>query len=383
MRWLAFSRDLARDISLAIVLNLKRTLFVVGGGAVGLAIFVALTALGSAGGAAVSISLASADGVLVTARPAGGAIDNGILEQWDASDSVPTAESAEKLSVGSSVVVSDALSSSAGTSHEAVLVLASGDFSGTSRAWPQLPNEVVLSQSLAARLGMAGAASPYVVRVAGILQTVVDTVAIPDSLGLSADAVIVSPGSNLPSDAKEATTYRVVVTAERGQSESVARALPLLLSPAQPERVSVLTTLPSDRLQSAIGQQTSLWLNSAAALGLLVAAAGISLPLVMAISERRPEIGLRRAIGFPTSSIVLQFTTEGLFAATAGGVLGAGLGSAVQAAMCVIFTWPVRVDLGLAIAGIAIASGLGVLAGAASAMMAMRVSPLEALKPGI
>lgn len=378
-------RDLILETMTALALHWRRTAFVIGGAAVGVGLFVALSGLSSAGAAALASSLQSAEGVLVVARPAGGASDVELFEGFTPEDAgnVAGVESGEVVRIGSPTLITDAIHADGSSSaHEATLLAASSNFLDDEVAWPALDDEIVISSSLADRLSSTPIVPPFGVVVGGFPVTVVDTVVIPESLGVSADVAIARPESHL-FQAQQTVDYRVATLASAGRVDDVARSLPYALSPAQPERVAVLTSLPSASAQDAVAEQASSWMNAVAWLGLLVAACSIGLPLVMAVSERKPEIGLRRAIGYPEVAINVQFTLEGLIAATTGGVLGAGIGSVAQIAVSMVNGWPPTTDALATLLGVGVASIIGVVAGAASAAAAARVSPLDSLRPGL
>jgi putative ABC transport system permease protein len=163
--------------------------------------------------------------------------------------------------------------------------------------------------------------------------------------------------------------------------DDVRNVVPATANPAEPDTVEV--SRPSDALEAkaaASNAFTSLFLGLGA-VALLVGGVGIANVMVIAVLERRSEIGLRRALGATRRHVSIQFLTEALLLSGTGGVLGAALGAAVTAGYGMLRGWDVRVPFaGL---GAAILSSLviGALAGLYPARRAARLSPTDALRP--
>ena len=124
---------------------------------------------------------------------------------------------------------------------------------------------------------------------------------------------------------------------------------------------------------------TSLFLGLGA-VALLVGGIGIANVMVIAVIERRTEIGLRRALGATRAHIRRQFLTEALLLAGAGGVVGVELGAAVTAAYASIKGWQIVVPPVAIGGGVAAAVIIGGIAGLYPAARAARLSPTEALR---
>ena len=102
--------------------------------------------------------------------------------------------------------------------------------------------------------------------------------------------------------------------------------------------------------------------------------------MVISVLERRPEIGLRRALGATKRHIGAQFLTESLILSAIGGLGGALLGAIVTAAYARAQEWAVVVPaLGVA-AGVGAALLIGAIAGLYPAIRAARLSPTDALR---
>jgi putative ABC transport system permease protein len=117
--------------------------------------------------------------------------------------------------------------------------------------------------------------------------------------------------------------------------------------------------------------------------GLLVTAIGAAMVIgimLASVSERRAEIGLRRAIGATRGDILSQFLLEALWASLAGGVVGISLGAIVAVALTRLQRLPPVVSGGFVGIAFTIAIGVGIIAGLYPAWKATRVDPVAALR---
>jgi putative ABC transport system permease protein len=112
---------------------------------------------------------------------------------------------------------------------------------------------------------------------------------------------------------------------------------------------------------------------------LLVGGVGVGNTMVISVLERRPEIGLRRALGATRGQIRTQFVTESLLLSLIGGLGGTVLGTAITAAYALSRDWPTVVPVWASAAGIGCTLVIGMIAGLYPAVRASRLSPTEAL----
>jgi putative ABC transport system permease protein len=164
------------------------------------------------------------------------------------------------------------------------------------------------------------------------------------------------------------------------QIDSVRAVLPSTVDPESPDEVSV--SRPTDVLeaqQAADTAFTSLFVGLGA-VALLVGGIGIANVMVIAVIERRNEIGLRRALGATRAHIRRQFLTESLLLSALGGAAGVGLGVAVTYGYATYEGWIVVVPRIAVIGGFAAAIAIGAIAGLYPAMRAARLAPTEALR---
>jgi len=136
-------------------------------------------------------------------------------------------------------------------------------------------------------------------------------------------------------------------------------------------------------MQNAAQEQTNTvaWLlKSVAAISLLVGAIGIANVMLVSVTERTREIGIRMAVGARGRDVLFQFLTEAVVLAIVGGLLGLGLGVAVAKYAAIQAQWPTLLSP-IAMAGTMLLAGVaGILAGFYPALRASRLDPIEALR---
>ena len=116
-------------------------------------------------------------------------------------------------------------------------------------------------------------------------------------------------------------------------------------------------------------------------IGLLVGGVGVMNIMLMSVTERTHEIGVRKAIGAKRGDIIRQFLTEAVVLTGAGGVIGVILGMLGAAGISLIFTsLTTSVPLWAVISGVAVAMGVGLFFGMYPAVKAARLDPVEALR---
>jgi putative ABC transport system permease protein len=133
---------------------------------------------------------------------------------------------------------------------------------------------------------------------------------------------------------------------------------------AQQEGTQTLTTL----------------LASIAAVSLLVGGIGIMNIMMVSVTERTREIGLRMAVGAKPRDILTQFLVEALALSLAGGLIGVGLGVAGAYRLAFQFGWPTLVRPEIIMVAVGFSALVGVGFGLYPALKASRLDPINALR---
>lgn len=125
---------------------------------------------------------------------------------------------------------------------------------------------------------------------------------------------------------------------------------------------------------------TMALLGAVAITCLLLGGVGIMNVMLAAVNERTREIGIMLAVGATPRQIRTQMLIESALLSLAGGILGAGIGTALAVSAAQLFDLPVRLDLFASAVSVAIALLIGLAFGYAPASKAARLDPIEALQ---
>jgi putative ABC transport system permease protein len=162
--------------------------------------------------------------------------------------------------------------------------------------------------------------------------------------------------------------------------DDVLNVIPNTADPESPEEVEVVRPTDALEAQEAASSTFDNLFLGLGAVALLVGGIGIANVMVIAVIERRNEIGLRRALGATRAHIRRQFLLEALLLSVLGGVAGVLLGSGVTALWANSQGWRVVIPPEAIFGGLAAAVAIGALAGLYPAVRAARLAPTEALR---
>lgn len=137
---------------------------------------------------------------------------------------------------------------------------------------------------------------------------------------------------------------------------------------------------------STITNILTLFLVAVAAISLLVGGVGIMNIMLVSVTERTREIGLRKAVGATSKNILFQFLLEAVILTGTGGLIGVLLGSGLSFVTSFILSrfldldWAFSFPIEGALIGLAVAAGVGLAFGIFPARQAAKKNPIEALR---
>lgn len=124
----------------------------------------------------------------------------------------------------------------------------------------------------------------------------------------------------------------------------------------------------------------SLLLGAIASISLLVGGIGIMNIMLVSVSERTREIGIRMAVGARPSNVRIQFLTEAVVLSILGGSIGISIGFGVAAVIASFFNWPASVSMESVILAVGFSGFVGVFFGFWPAWKASNLDPIVALR---
>ncbi|MEK7499060.1 MAG: ABC transporter permease, partial [Patescibacteria group bacterium] len=135
-----------------------------------------------------------------------------------------------------------------------------------------------------------------------------------------------------------------------------------------------------------VTQTLTIFLVAIASISLMVAGIGIMNIMLVSVTERTQEIGLRKALGATNRNILLQFLIESLILTSTGGIIGTTIAIALAALVSYIaqtyfnIAWPFTLPLGAILLGVGVSSAIGLIFGIYPARSAANKNPIEALR---
>ncbi|WMX55681.1 ABC transporter permease [Peribacillus sp. R9-11] len=215
-------------------------------------------------------------------------------------------------------------------------------------------------------------------RVIGVLKSV------GTSMGSSGDDVIIAPITT----AKRATSSTTIGTVYlKAENENIVeRAMYQVqgtmttLFPGQSDNYSVSNQEDLMDTMSSVSDTFTLMLGGIASISLLVGGIGIMNIMLVSVSERTKEIGIRKAIGANRKSILLQFLIEAVVLSCLGGLLGVGIGLGIAKLVSVVSSLTISYSWSVTIMAFLFSIFIGVVFGVFPANKASKLNPIQALR---
>ena len=193
--------------------------------------------------------------------------------------------------------------------------------------------------------------------------------------------------ADTPQPVRFANVNQIVVSARSaGEVQSAIDEITGLLR----ERHHIRADMPEDftirdmtemvRTMSSTTELMTTLLLIVAAISLVVGGVGIMNIMLVSVTERTREIGLRMAVGAQPGDILHQFLMEAIVLCLIGGAVGIALGRATSILVRLIKHWPTAVSVGAIVVAVAVSALVGVLFGFYPAWKASRLDPIDALR---
>lgn len=148
----------------------------------------------------------------------------------------------------------------------------------------------------------------------------------------------------------------------------------------QPDDFRIRDLTEISKTLGATGRLMTNLLLFVALISLVVGGVGIMNIMLVSVTERTREIGLRMAVGARAHDILRQFLVEAVVLCLIGGAMGVLVGRGCSLLVRVVLHWPIEISLGAIIAAVAVSAGVGIIFGYYPAWKASRLDPIEALR---
>ncbi len=148
----------------------------------------------------------------------------------------------------------------------------------------------------------------------------------------------------------------------------------------QPDDFTIRTQVDIGKVQEGTGETLTIMMFSVASISLLVGGIGIMNILLVSVTERTREIGIRMAIGAKRHHILIQFLAEATILSMVGGLLGVLLGILGAQATTIVAGWPTIISLEAVLIAFLFSVAVGLIFGLYPANKAARLNPIDALR---
>src|SRR5205085_10764125 len=116
------------------------------------------------------------------------------------------------------------------------------------------------------------------------------------------------------------------------------------------------------------------------AVALMIGGIGVMNIMLVSVTERTKEIGIRKAVGAMRSSILAQFLIEAVVLTAIGGTIGVVIGEALSFLINAYSPLPAYIPVWAIVVGLAASAGVGIVFGVYPALKAARLDPIDALR---
>lgn len=221
--------------------------------------------------------------------------------------------------------------------------------------------------------------------IAGVNYTVVGTLQKSSSFSEAStnDAVIIPYTTSMSLLGTGYITSVDVYMQDSNDSEKITSDIESVLNQAFNYKADSFTVMNMEDMISSIKQVTtmlSLMLGGIASISLVVGGIGIMNMMLVSVTERTTEIGLRKALGAEPKRIQQQFLLEAVFMSLFGGTIGFLLGVFIAFVVCLIIGASFTLSASTVILALGFSTAIGIIFGIAPARKASRLNPIDALR---
>ncbi|MGG0717689.1 ABC transporter permease [Robertmurraya massiliosenegalensis] len=215
-------------------------------------------------------------------------------------------------------------------------------------------------------------------KVIGVLES------IGSSLGSSGDSVIFAPLSTTQRLIQDTTIGTVYLNTENSDSVNFAKlqiqGVMTTLFPNLSDSYSISSQEDLMETMSSVSDTMTLMLGGIASISLLVGGIGVMNIMLVSVSERTKEIGIRKAIGAKRKSILLQFLIEAVVLSMIGGLIGILLGIGISKLLEIFASMTISYSLNVTLIAFLFSCAIGIIFGVFPANKASKLDPIQALR---
>ena len=391
----------------ALLRNKARSMLTMLGIVIGVAAVIVTVAIGTGARTSVQKSIASLGSNLIVVQP-GSITQGGARSGFGGASTLTPADGLAIAQLPGVAAVSPVVSLRtqvvAGGNNWQTFVSGVAPTYSYIRAWPvasgrffnqsdvqAIAKVAVLGQTVVTQL-FPGQSSPIgaSVLIKGTPFTVIGTLSPlgQSAMGQDQDDVILIPYSSAMERLTGLKTVNslMVSSTQASQIDEVQSAITTLLArrhrivPPEPNDFQVRNLQAIAQAAGSTAQVMEVLLASVAAVSLIVGGIGVMNIMLVSVTERTREIGLRMAVGAPGRSILQQFLTEAIALSSVGGVIGVVVGALGALLVSVLAHWPTQIPLPWVALAVGFAALVGIFFGYYPARKAAALNPIEALR---
>ena len=186
-------------------------------------------------------------------------------------------------------------------------------------------------------------------------------------------------GNQLPGLTSSVDDFTVKTQAAANVTKGLYTSVAAFALANMPKLDEITLQEMSSTLSRAGSTMTAL-LGSIAAISLIVGGIGIMNIMLVSVTERTKEIGLRLAVGARRRDVLVQFIVEATVMSLIGGVIGVGAGLVTARTLTAVLDWPTEISAVTLASAFGIAAAVGILFGYYPARRASRLDPIDSLR---